>query len=309
MKLDITTTLLELGDATSRNLEFSHRDDVWVSYGEETITETNLLEIRRQHPEFVYVRTFPKQVEAKNGADWEWHIIGRRRTLKMRVQAKRLQRNGVLRVKYEVKSSGEQQHKLLVSGACDDRMKAIYCIYCSEPQRKFWKEGNALPGYRSFQTGCLLADASDVLPTTRNLDKIEEQSIPWHHLFEPTVLMQEKSEHFVEETGGFVKFISIRQLRVPLVEAEETAVPSGGLGWNPPSIDDLNEDTGRDFDRTGVEETTEEDLARLEPDSDVGRGVSQSDGGRLRELGIYRMMVMDVRGDRAPEEKRERRRR
>ena len=42
MKLDLTLTFLELGDATSRNLGFSHCDDFWVSYGEETITETNL---------------------------------------------------------------------------------------------------------------------------------------------------------------------------------------------------------------------------------------------------------------------------
>ena len=55
---DDTLTFLELGDATSCNLKFSHRDDVWVSYGEETITETNLLEIRRRHPEHVRVRTF-----------------------------------------------------------------------------------------------------------------------------------------------------------------------------------------------------------------------------------------------------------
>ena len=46
MKLDVTLTFLELGDATSRNLEFLHCDDVWGSYGEETTTETNLLEIR-----------------------------------------------------------------------------------------------------------------------------------------------------------------------------------------------------------------------------------------------------------------------
>ena len=58
-----------MSDATSRNLEFSHRDDVWVSYGEETITETNLLEIRRWHPKRVYVRTFSKPLEAKMGAD------------------------------------------------------------------------------------------------------------------------------------------------------------------------------------------------------------------------------------------------
>ena len=97
MKFAITATLLRLGDSTSRNLEFSHRPDVWVSYGEESITESNLLEIRQRHPEIVRVRTFPKPKEAKNGADWEWHIVGRRRTVKMRVQAKRLQRNGVLK--------------------------------------------------------------------------------------------------------------------------------------------------------------------------------------------------------------------
>ena len=60
----ITTTFLELGDATSRNLAFSHRGNVLVSYGEETITESNLLEIRRRHPEHVYIRTFTKAEEA-----------------------------------------------------------------------------------------------------------------------------------------------------------------------------------------------------------------------------------------------------
>ena len=119
MKLDLTLTFLELGDATSRNLEFSHCDDVWVSYGEETITESNLLEIRRRHPEHVRVRTFPKQVEATNGADWEWHIVGLKRTLSMRVQAKRLQRNGVLKVKHTVKSTGEEQRDLLIGDAED----------------------------------------------------------------------------------------------------------------------------------------------------------------------------------------------
>ena len=69
MKLDMTLTFLELGDATSRNLEFSHCDDVWVSYGEETITETDLLETGRRHPERVRVRTFPKPLYAYSGAN------------------------------------------------------------------------------------------------------------------------------------------------------------------------------------------------------------------------------------------------
>ena len=127
----ITTTFLELGDATSRNLEFSHRDNVSISYGEETITESNLLEIRRRHPEHVYIQTFSKAQEALTGADWEWRIIGRKRTAKMRVQAKRIQCNDILRIKHKVASSGKQQRQLLIDGAIDDNMKPVYCILSS----------------------------------------------------------------------------------------------------------------------------------------------------------------------------------
>ena len=73
MKVDVTPAVLELGDAMSRNLEFSACDDVWVSYGDEAITETNLLEIRRRHRKHARVRTFPKPVEATNSTDWGWH--------------------------------------------------------------------------------------------------------------------------------------------------------------------------------------------------------------------------------------------
>ena len=51
-----------------------------------------------RHPEPVRVRAFPKFKEAKSGADQEWHTIGRRRTVKMRVQAKRLQRGRYFRM-------------------------------------------------------------------------------------------------------------------------------------------------------------------------------------------------------------------
>ena len=297
MKLDLTLTFLELGDATSRNLEFSHCPDVWVSYGEETITETNLLEIRRRHPEHVRVRTFPKQVEATNGADWEWHIVGLRRTLSMRVQAKRLQRNGVLKVKHTVKSSGKEQRDLLIAEAGAGGMKPVYCIYCTEPKRKVWTQGQAAPGLRSFQTGCLLADAEDVPGGTTRLNEIEKMCWPWHHLFARELLMQKVSQAFAVEVGEFVQPIWVSQPRPPLVADDETAEAGDGSGWNAPSIDDLNEDTGREFDGTGVRETTGEDLARLEPGTGAGSEVAESDGERLRKLGIRRMVVLDVRGD------------
>ena len=297
LKSPMTATLLQLGDSTSRNLEFSHCRDVCVSYGEETITESNLLEIRRRHPELVRIRTFPKRKEAKTGADWEWHIVGRRRTVKMRVQAKRLQSNDVLKVKYKVKSSGRQQRSLLIAGARAARMKPVYCIYSTEPQRKFWKQPKGLPGYRTFQTGCLLADAADVPLWTRKLGEFERKCIPWHFLFEPTVPMQWRSEIAKLDYEGLVQFVSVERRHFPVMLDDQAGGPSESLGWNAPTIDDLNENTERDFDWTGVEETTAEDRARLDPETDEGRRTVQSDRERLRELGIFRMMVMDVRGE------------
>ncbi len=304
MKLDLTCTLLELGDATSRNLEFSHRNDVWVSYGEETITETNLLEITRRNPEHVRIRTFPKRLEATNGSDWEWHIVGSKWTLRMRVQAKRLQCNGVLRIKHTVKSSGKEQRDLLISGAKAEGMKPVYCIYCTEPQRKVWNQRQTNAGFNMFQTGCLIADAEDVPGTTAQLDEIEEKCRPWHHLLAPEVQMQKAQETFSFDGEDYVPFSFLWQPRVILVADHEMVEKRDEMGRTAPTIDDLNGDKEREFDRTGVRNTTSEDLARLESGTSAGSEVTQLDGERLREQGIRRMMVMDVRGDRESGERR-----
>ena len=296
MNLDITATLLTLGDATSRNLEFSHRDNVWVTYGEETITETNLLEIRRRHPEVVRLHTFSKLAEAKNGADWEWHVVGRMRTLKMRVQAKRLQRNGLLRISHEVKSSRRQQRDLLIDGARDAKMKAVYCVYCSEPQREIWKQPQAPPGYRVLQPGCLLADAAHVPEATKRLSEIEERCRPWHHLFLPTSLRQAGLDFFLVDVESLVQAFLTEQPPESLVRVGPAMEPSEAPVWNPPTVDDLNGETGREFDPCGVAKTTDEDRVRLEPSADTEE-LTHFDEKRLKELGIARMMVIDVRGD------------
>ena len=305
MKSALTATLLDLGDATSRNLEFSHRANVSISYGEETITESNLLEIRRRHPKLVRLWTFTKREEGKIGADWEWHIVGRRRTFKMRVQAKRLQCNGVLRVKHKVKSSKRQQRSLLIAGARAERMKPVYCIYSAELQRTFWTQPKGMPGYRTFQTGCLLADVADVPLRTRRLAEVERKCIPWHFLCEPTVSMQWRLEVAKVGDEDFAYFVSFGRRSVPVPAVAEAAVPPAPSGWNAPSINDLNEGTGRNFDWTGVEETTAKDRARLKPETVEGRRILQSDGERLQELGTYRLMVMDVRGEPELEEGKE----
>lgn len=304
MKFDIAATFAELGDATSRNLAYSQGEGVGVSYGEETITETNLLEIRRRHPTLVRLRTFSKHAEAQNGADWEWHIVGRKRTLSMRVQAKRVQRDEVLKIKHEVKSSGKQQRQLLRDGAASAGMKAVYCIYCTEGQREIWKQDKAWPEYRSLETGCLLAGAEDVPQETKSLGEIEKKCIPWHYLFVPGVAMLGVAGHVELEPGDFVEFAGIWLRRSPSFVVDETAEPADGSGWNAPTVDDLNEDTDRAFDPIGVRESSPEDRARLEPDSENGRDMARRDERRLRELRLSRMLVMDVRDDPEADERR-----
>ena len=236
-------------------------------------------------------------MEAKNGADWEWHIIGRKRTLKMRVQAKRLQRNDVLKIKHTVKSSGKQQRQLLIDGANADNMKPVYCIYCTEPQRKIWKQAAARHMFESYQTGCLLADAYYVPLTSRKLNEIEDKCIPWHFLFKRSAFVHQKHEFIEEDYEGHIAFLTrVYSAQSFPFEADEMS-PTLDTRWNAPTIDDLNEETKRDFDWTGVEDTKEEDRERLRPETAEGQRRNQYDRDRLRERGVHRMMVINVQDE------------
>ena len=287
---NIVTTFLELGDATSRNLEFSHREEVLVSYGEETITENNLLEIRRRHPDRVHVETFSHAEEAQNGADWEWHIVGRKLTLKMRVQAKRMQCDGKLKIKYKVKSG--EQHDLLLDWAEADKMKPLYCIYCTEPQRSFWTQSHPKYDFEGYQTGCLLADANDVPVTTTKLGQIERKCLPWHYLFEQVNFARWKHQFERANLGELIEVMPVDD--------------SGGADrgqrqerrWNAPTIADLNRgwDDDDNFDSTGVSETNEEEhRKRLRSAREGGTYLGQEDQAKIQARGIYRMLVIDVR--------------
>ena len=258
-------------------LEFSYRPDVPVSYGEETITESNLLELRRRHSDLVHLRTFSKHHESRIGSDWEWYIVGRRRTLKMRVQAKRVQRNDVLKIPHAVAGSGMQQRDLLIQAAQTDRMRPMYCIYCTKSQRSLWRQ------LGRPQTGCLLADARNVPLHTRSLRSIEWACWPWHYLFEalPPIIV---TDYFVPRG------------EVPTTRRE--FFPPQPLIWDAPTILDLNDDTGREYDRTGVEDTTPLDLARVNADGteEVRRTAeAEYDDNRRDDDGAQRMIAIDVR--------------
>lgn len=297
MNPPVVTTLLELADATSHNLRFAHRPDVRLSYGEETITETNLLEITRRHPQRTRLQMFSKHQEALNGADWEWRIIGSRRTLKMRVQAKRLQRNDVLKIKHQVASSGKQQRQLLIDAALADGMKPLYCIYCAERQRSIWTQTVTSDGLYSYQLGCLLVDAEKVPLTARRLREIEHHCFPWHFLFERSIYAPSRLHPaLVSDPDHGLRFLlSAYDLPLTLAGPDDSrAPPDTPL---PPTVNDLNDEPQAPFDETGVDETTDEDRARLETGTDDSEEIRQADRQRLIDRRVSRMLVIDVRDE------------
>ena len=179
-------TLLRLGHSTSVDLGFAHRSTN-IGFGEETITETNLLALQRL--EQVCIRAFCKRREAKNGADWEWRILGDSHGLRMRVQAKRVDRHGFLRgIRYVPRNGNKPQLDLLIDDAEANDLLPVYCLYCAEKQRTIWKR----PQNSDLETGCLLGSASDIKRlwqigcSVHRFQTIEEYTVPWHYLLSRT---------------------------------------------------------------------------------------------------------------------------
>ncbi|MEO1150665.1 MAG: DUF6615 family protein [Pseudomonadota bacterium] len=224
---DFLSTLLDLADTTSRNLQYAYDPEVHVSFGEETITEINLLELQRRHPQAVQLKTFSRRAEATNGADWEWHIIGRHWVLKLMVQAKRLAANNVLKIKYTVRSTGADQLDTLIAASAAANCRPIYCLYCTEAQRRAWAiENRQHDDQQEYsQYGCLICDANDVRGISpKSLQEIEDKCVPWHYL----ALNKHASYNAVKNWDQF----GIRQLQdiVFLASFQPDLIIQSGLG-------------------------------------------------------------------------------
>ena len=105
--------------------------------------------------------------------------------------------------------------------------------------------------------------------------------------------MHAKIDILKQEDLEFQSYNSISH--TPILHNGNEMGQTESTGWNAPTIDDLNKNTGRDFDRTGVEQTKDEDRARLRPETALGLEITEYDQNRLRKRGIRRMMVIDVR--------------
>ena len=133
---------------------------------------------------------------------------------------------------------------------------------------------------------------------TKRLCGIEGICIPWHYLFERTIFVHKTRESIEADYDDTVQSVGVRHTVAPIPPEGGEREAARRSGWNAPTVDDLNEDTGREFDRIGVAETTAEDLERLLAETDEGWRIAQHDREQLHDRGICRMIVMDVRNER-----------
>ncbi|MFD1792257.1 DUF6615 family protein [Ochrobactrum teleogrylli] len=203
-------TFQELGDDVSRNLHLAYGSA--ISYSEETITESTLLEIWRRHSTEVNIRTYTKRQEARNGADWEWHLIGLKYTLKMRVQAKRLPKNTLQfpgLFTYKAKSAPHPQIDMLIAEAKRDRLLPILCFYSEESAKSRWRKSVMSSRY---EVGCLIGDARRIKRHGyQDIASLEARCVPWHFL----VCSQQGRRLFFPSVGKLNGQTQMRDGKIP----------------------------------------------------------------------------------------------
>jgi hypothetical protein len=111
-----------------------------ISFSEETITETTLLDLLQAVPT-LRAKAFSKRQESQIGADWDFWVEGQHQWFAFTVQAKKAKRSSQHVVGYDVgymsgKSPGNpgtRQIDLLETSSLRKRLPAVYALY-NEPQ-------------------------------------------------------------------------------------------------------------------------------------------------------------------------------
>ena len=166
----------------------------WASgllFGEETITERNLLELKRRHPKSVVLQSFTKSQEAANGADWEWWFVDRPSLtgFPIRVQAKRLSKRSTTfgrLLTYRAPKAPKPQIDMLIDQANSAGMVPIHCFYINERvSKKLGDEFRSRFPYLDprFEFGCWVGLSTKIRSAQKKrLKDLHGLIFPWHFL-------------------------------------------------------------------------------------------------------------------------------
>jgi hypothetical protein len=107
-------------------------DQLGVSMSETTITDNNMLALRREFPELL-IRKHATNEEVRTGADWEWWLRTRDGWTSLVFQAKRLGRDGKYHGLTKRQPNGMHQVDVLIKTCWErsDRLGgAVWPLYC-----------------------------------------------------------------------------------------------------------------------------------------------------------------------------------
>lgn len=155
-----------------------------MPFGEESITDSVLLDLKIQNPNELKIFPFNKSQESKTGADWEWCFYDKRKSLflPILVQAKLLDDKDAAysHIDRMVGSTGVRQIDRLLETSRMRRIPAIFVFY------NHLSDARQLPRVcGSFDCdecwGCsiALASAIDRLLPRKDFEIIREYSMPW----------------------------------------------------------------------------------------------------------------------------------
>ena len=148
---------------------------------EETLTELNLLEIRKSHPYEVATQQYYKREENKNGADWEWWFLSREEKVGFRIQAKKLHT-----FSQSYKTFKKSQMKTLIDQAAASTPKRIplyifYNYFVGESRKYNYQF--ACEQKDMALLGCSVASARRIArQSSRKLKELAPLMSPWSSL-------------------------------------------------------------------------------------------------------------------------------
>ena len=162
-----------------------------IRFGEETITDLLLLDLRRRKPQAAEFIQTNKHRESLSGTDFEWWLGSNRiGWIRFAVQAKKLNLNTGRYGGFTHEVNGELQINLLEKYAMANRATALYCLYNHAVKLDPLKHWHCCQTpFEPEQMGCTITPSSVVGDTllnygTKNFDYVHanERTIPWRCL-------------------------------------------------------------------------------------------------------------------------------
>lgn len=198
----LCTTFKRLSEWTWEEIEISK--SVSFQLKEETLTDQNLLQLKRRHAKEIHTHVFNKHEEGKNGADWEWWLTDGTTYYGFRIQAKIINNDSdrFEHLHYQGKAVIPQSEKLIVQATPKGEVPRapFYCMFMATDSLK--------PTAQKFKVehfGCSLLSALDVralrLTKTDDVKSLKPFLIPWHKLVckSPSISLDGHLKTFMDE--------------------------------------------------------------------------------------------------------------